>query len=882
VKPLASTPKITELSPIPKAAKTPKLLKKRKPRKSPRKIKNYEDDLEEDLERLKATGIRTKVHTRDLCRRMIQTTDLNTKQILAELLKTADTPCRRLFIDYRGLFILGNWITDLGWSQPELDLKIALEDALAQLAIPDKQVLTETKLWHTMTKWSTTSFKDVAVSTAASEVSSRTTSPTNTVSEANTPIKQPQDKVEEMPKDENEIEAKAEPPADEPMEVDDEVVEAIAEKIIQSETEKTEAKIVETLSSQKVEPQDLGAEKLEDSTMNEVEPITKKSEEASASSEAAASEIEAKAKLIQTKAIAILECWSLLQEVKFKIPKSDRAVQRALHEREVEAAEAERKPSPTSEAAVEALYNSHHSKPWSYYSSWGQNSRPDSPTSGSSNLVTLSGPIMKQQPRKRPRPSRFDDETGELHNPRIDRNALRHLFAKKAQQEHLEKVQRDNLFDLHQHKCQYLCLDPISTPLFPQFPEFYYNPELGQWYKLPPFEKNGSPVSLQLPTFHPKNYPRMANMPVEAFRDIDEPLPDPAKLYPPGVVPISYFFGPPMSLDPRYLAQRETLKLEQESMPINFIDPETGLVAPIPEMSPEEYEQKWAAKKAAEEEEEAAAAAEVASKLPKQAPFMLPDDDDDSRSGLPFLNGDDRAVEEDIKNLLDITDIPLPTVAEAANLPAAVLPPTTSLAANGKTPTTARKPASTTEVRVKLPPNWKAAKDAEGRTYYYNKKTKEVTWDPPEVNEAVLETVNTNGEPVEVETVSTASDENDDADLEEDGEDSDDEDEDDDDKEEEASTASGLRPELNSATATSAEVISDLSEQEKDVLLRNSRKKTKEERQHERRQKRERDRERREYEKKRRRERHGKHRRDGLVQEHFIPVSNKLHFFAAV
>merc|ERR1719192_183719 len=63
---------------------------------------------------------------------------------------------------------------------------------------------------------------------------------------------------------------------------------------------------------------------------------------------------------------------------------------------------------------------------------------------------------------------------------------------------------------------------------------------------------------------------------------------------------------------------------------------------------------------------------------------------------------------------------------------------------------------------------------------------------------------------------------------------------------------------------------SDLSAQERNLLLRFS-KLSKEERQHERRQKRERDREKREYERKRRRERHGKHRKDGLVTEHFIP-----------
>ena len=67
-----------------------------------------------------------------------------------------------------------------------------------------------------------------------------------------------------------------------------------------------------------------------------------------------------------------------------------------------------------------------------------------------------------------------------------------------------------------------------------------------------------------------------------------------------------------------------------------------------------------------------------------------------------------------------------------------------------------------------------------------------------------------------------------------------------------------------------------MSEEEKVLLLKSSRKKSKEERQHERRQKREQNREKREYEKKRRRERHGKHRRDGLVQEHFIPVSTDL------
>merc|ERR1712154_192836 len=74
-----------------------------------------------------------------------------------------------------------------------------------------------------------------------------------------------------------------------------------------------------------------------------------------------------------------------------------------------------------------------------------------------------------------------------------------------------------------------------------------------------------------------------------------------------------------------------------------------------------------------------------------------------------------------------------------------------------------------------------------------------------------------------------------------------------------------------SSNEDTTSVVSDLSEAEKENLLRSNRKKSKEERHHERRQKRERDREKREYERKRRRERHGKHRKDGLVQEHLIP-----------
>ena len=55
--------------------------------------------------------------------------------------------------------------------------------------------------------------------------------------------------------------------------------------------------------------------------------------------------------------------------------------------------------------------------------------------------------------------------------------------------------------------------------------------------------------------------------------------------------------------------------------------------------------------------------------------------------------------------------------------------PVTSLASSGS------------EVRIKLPPNWRTARDREGRLYYYNRRTKEVSWEPPESDSTASEDI---------------------------------------------------------------------------------------------------------------------------------------------
>ena len=77
----------------------------------------------------------------------------NVNTVLNEVSLFPDAPCKRLFIDYRGLQTLGHWMTELrGQNDLELNLMESVEDVLAVLNIPDKQVLNETGLWQTISK----------------------------------------------------------------------------------------------------------------------------------------------------------------------------------------------------------------------------------------------------------------------------------------------------------------------------------------------------------------------------------------------------------------------------------------------------------------------------------------------------------------------------------------------------------------------------------------------------------------------------------------------------------------------------------------------------------------------------------------------------------
>ena len=74
-------------------------------------------------------------------------------------------------------------------------------------------------------------------------------------------------------------------------------------------------------------------------------------------------------------------------------------------------------------------------------------------------------------------------------------------------------------------------MDPKETPMFPEVPAYYYDPTVRNWYQMPPL---GTPE-----VDATWGYPGMAtNLPPEAYKEGDEPLPRPEHIYPPGVVKV--------------------------------------------------------------------------------------------------------------------------------------------------------------------------------------------------------------------------------------------------------------------------------------------------------------------------------------------------------
>ena len=236
---------------------------------------------------------------------------------------------------------------------------------------------------------------------------------------------------------------------------------------------------------------------------------------------------------------------------------------------------------------------------------------------------------------------------------------------------------------------------------------------------------------------------------MQAFKINDTPLPDPAYIYPPGVVPVSYCFGHPMSLDPSLLPVAPPLPPMPPPVDVNdiplpsptpetYIDPDTGEEVPIPELQPG-FVPDWA------DELEGANTSE---KLPRPdvAPHLQ---NISSDTNTMMTNGYLSAAAADPSSwLVKTSDTQqyyltehdtAPSSQQPEHFRSVSIPGLTSLVqavtstSNGK-----KQEAEKAEFVLRLPVNWKMVRDPEtGRPYFYNSKTRESSWIPPNCDDSV-------------------------------------------------------------------------------------------------------------------------------------------------
>ena len=333
---------------------------RRRLRRTPRKIKNFEtDEFEEDIERLRMTGIRTKGHTVDLCRLMVRVTETKTKLTLCHLLLDADSPCRRLFLDYHGLKILNSWMADLKWdSLIDLDVKIALEDVLGILNIPHKTMLVESNIWQAVSGWASAdvSKKVFTNQTNLDDCFNPNASGTLLTSGSLVPSKESQSRVTEMEIDSTTSKINENDnlvPSEDSSSITDETLilqklKSINQKLSENTiNECDQYKEVTSLNSLDVTNNASSNLKTLQCTLNEdcaiVKDNTAKPENSLTSEE---QEIQSKALIVKEKAQSLLDIWVGLKEV-FKIPRKELVKLRVEHEKELDEAEQHLKKNQT-------------------------------------------------------------------------------------------------------------------------------------------------------------------------------------------------------------------------------------------------------------------------------------------------------------------------------------------------------------------------------------------------------------------------------------------------------------------------------------------------------------------------------------------------------
>ncbi|XP_018792375.1 PREDICTED: probable histone-lysine N-methyltransferase CG1716 isoform X2 [Bactrocera latifrons] len=135
-------------------------------------------DIEDEVKFLSRGGLRNQSDTLRFSRLVVRAKLPQTRLNLLKILRNADLPCRRLFLDYHGLRLLHGWMSEDGG---DMAIRLSLLEALESLPIANKTVLTDSKVYQSVRNWcgnalSTSSMPTGNASSPSDESSKESTS----------------------------------------------------------------------------------------------------------------------------------------------------------------------------------------------------------------------------------------------------------------------------------------------------------------------------------------------------------------------------------------------------------------------------------------------------------------------------------------------------------------------------------------------------------------------------------------------------------------------------------------------------------------------------------------------------------------------------------
>ncbi|CAB3371601.1 Hypothetical predicted protein [Cloeon dipterum] len=439
-----------------------------------------DQDLENEVKKLCNGGLKNKQSTLTFSRLMVRVDDQEKRKRLLELLQNAETPCRRLFLDYHGLRLMWSWMVD-----ERNEIRLEIMNTLDRLPISNITVLQDTKVFGIIVKWEEES-RPIETDSTKEDPEKKATAPLLAEEETVTVKNEPAEDIlmeESAVKGEEAGEVKEGAPT---------------EKVATVDEEANVAKPEET-----------------------VEEASKTPEDEDASKEAAA--LKAERRAAENKiAKALLEIWKTLPEV-FKIPRKVKKEQMKEHEREAE------------RNYQKSLENRGYKAEYAESSDRARQER----YRGASLIVSNFSSNFKRRDVKddlrKPRMDRNEDRS----TSGMSKFERRQLFAQRVEQEEREKQQqmwmereaerRQQIRMMEQQQQQpHIQMDANGVPCF-------FDPTTNQWHVVhaPAIltKPAAEPPELQQPVLDPSVWQQVTHIPIPplpprwkaAYDDIGQP-----------------------------------------------------------------------------------------------------------------------------------------------------------------------------------------------------------------------------------------------------------------------------------------------------------------------------------------------------------------------